>query len=274
MRPGEQRRGALRQRGYRFGRRARRFGTGASVPSGYGADAAEPDGPDPGLKRWPVVSTWECSRRPALGQVVRNENELEWIGDCVVLFKFTVVVKDDERAFLTRDGRFERLLGPGRFTTSTIRGRLAAEVVKVVRAEIAADKALLLAKTHPEVAGGALRDRAHRRERGRHRVVRRRGQAPRQPERDAGLLEDDHQGRRRSHRRRHGGARRQEAPGQARPVAHAAGRARRGRGARGGPAVRRRPADRAPGRPAGTPSGRWAARSRSRRSTRVRRRSR
>ena len=28
----------------------------------------------------------------------------------------TVVVKDDERAFLTRDGRFERLLGPGRFS--------------------------------------------------------------------------------------------------------------------------------------------------------------
>jgi hypothetical protein len=27
-----------------------------------------------------------------------------------VLFKFKVVVKDDERAFLLRDGRFERLL--------------------------------------------------------------------------------------------------------------------------------------------------------------------
>jgi regulator of protease activity HflC (stomatin/prohibitin superfamily) len=69
-----------------------------------------------------------------------------------VLFKFMVVVKDDERAFLTRDGRFERLLGPGRFTTFDYRGRLAAEVVKVVRAEIAADKALLLAKAHPDVA--------------------------------------------------------------------------------------------------------------------------
>jgi len=70
-----------------------------------------------------------------------------------VLFKFTVVIKDDERAFLTRDGRFERLLGPGRFTTIAFRGRLAAEVVKVVRAEVPADRALLLAKTHPEVAG-------------------------------------------------------------------------------------------------------------------------
>ena len=69
-----------------------------------------------------------------------------------MLFKFTVVVKDDERAFLARDGRFERLLGPGRFVSFEYRRRLTAEVVKVVRAEIAADKALLFAKTHPQVA--------------------------------------------------------------------------------------------------------------------------
>jgi regulator of protease activity HflC (stomatin/prohibitin superfamily) len=65
---------------------------------------------------------------------------------------FKVVVKDDERAFLARDGRFERLLAPGRFTAFDPYGHLAAEVVKVVRAEIAADKALLFAKTHPAVA--------------------------------------------------------------------------------------------------------------------------
>jgi regulator of protease activity HflC (stomatin/prohibitin superfamily) len=65
---------------------------------------------------------------------------------------FKVVVKDDERAFLARDGRFERLLGPGRFTAFDPGGRLVVEVVKVVRAEIPADKALLLAKTHPQVA--------------------------------------------------------------------------------------------------------------------------
>ena len=69
-----------------------------------------------------------------------------------MLFKFTVVVKDDERAFLARDGRFERLLGPGRFTAFALSNRLSAEVVKVVRAEIAADKALLLARTHPAAA--------------------------------------------------------------------------------------------------------------------------
>jgi hypothetical protein len=69
-----------------------------------------------------------------------------------VLFNFKVVVKDDERAFLLRDGRFERLLGPGRFVALDYGRRLTAETVKVVRAEIAADKALLLAKTHPAVA--------------------------------------------------------------------------------------------------------------------------
>ncbi len=69
-----------------------------------------------------------------------------------MLFKFKVVVKDDERAFLVRDGRFERLLGPGRFVALDYGRRLAAEVVKVARAEVPADKALLFAKAHPEVA--------------------------------------------------------------------------------------------------------------------------
>src|SRR5260221_2484814 len=74
------------------------------------------------------------------------------IGERVVLFKFKVVVKDDERAFLVRDGRFERLLGPGRFVALDYGRRLTAEVVKVARAEIAADKALLFARAHPAVA--------------------------------------------------------------------------------------------------------------------------
>ena len=69
-----------------------------------------------------------------------------------MLFKFKVIVKDDERAFLVRDGRFERLLGPGRFVALDYGRRLTADVVKVARAEIAADKALLFAKVHPTVA--------------------------------------------------------------------------------------------------------------------------
>jgi len=69
-----------------------------------------------------------------------------------VLFKFKVIVKDDERALLMRDGRFERVLGPGRFLALDFGRRLSAEVVKIARAEIAADKALLFAMAHPAVA--------------------------------------------------------------------------------------------------------------------------
>jgi regulator of protease activity HflC (stomatin/prohibitin superfamily) len=69
---------------------------------------------------------------------------------------FDVTVKDDERAFLVRDGRLERLLGPGRFRTWDPGSHLKAEVVKVVRSEIAADRALLIEKTHPELAAQHL----------------------------------------------------------------------------------------------------------------------
>jgi regulator of protease activity HflC (stomatin/prohibitin superfamily) len=64
----------------------------------------------------------------------------------------TIVVKDEERALLSRNGRFERLLSPGRFREFDPFWHLSAEVVKVVRAEIAADKALLLAKMNPALA--------------------------------------------------------------------------------------------------------------------------
>lgn len=69
-----------------------------------------------------------------------------------LLRMFNVIVNDDERAFLMRDGRLERLLGPGRFRTWDPGNRLKAEVVKVVRAQLPADRALLLEKTHPEIA--------------------------------------------------------------------------------------------------------------------------
>ncbi len=68
-------------------------------------------------------------------------------------FWTTAIVKDDERAFLRRDGRFVRLLQPGRFADFDPFGQLSVEIVKVLRAEIAPEKALLLAKTEPDVAG-------------------------------------------------------------------------------------------------------------------------
>jgi regulator of protease activity HflC (stomatin/prohibitin superfamily) len=67
-------------------------------------------------------------------------------------FWFEVVVRDDERALLARDGRFERILQPGRFTAIDPRRNLTVEVVKVVRAELAPEKALLLHKTHRPIA--------------------------------------------------------------------------------------------------------------------------
>lgn len=67
-------------------------------------------------------------------------------------FWFEVVIKDDERAFLVRDGRFVRLLPPGRFTTFDPAHHLTAEIVKVMRAEIAPERALLLQKTQRPVA--------------------------------------------------------------------------------------------------------------------------
>ena len=65
---------------------------------------------------------------------------------------FNVTVKDSERAFLTRDGRFERLLGPGKFSALDWNASLAAEVLPVLRAEIAPEKAFLLQTTHPHIA--------------------------------------------------------------------------------------------------------------------------
>src|SRR5688572_19886489 len=66
-------------------------------------------------------------------------------------FSFETVVRDDERAFLTRSGRFEALLGPGRYRAFDLRRELAAETFKVIQAEIPATRALMLRQTHPEI---------------------------------------------------------------------------------------------------------------------------
>lgn len=67
-------------------------------------------------------------------------------------FWTTAVVKDDERAFLRRDGRFVRLLEPGRFVEFDPLGQVSIEVVKILRAEIAPERALFFAKTEPDLA--------------------------------------------------------------------------------------------------------------------------
>lgn len=67
-------------------------------------------------------------------------------------FWFGAVVRDEERGLLYRDGRFDRLLQPGRFVAFDPMRRLAVETVKVMRAEITPERALLLQKTHPAMA--------------------------------------------------------------------------------------------------------------------------
>jgi regulator of protease activity HflC (stomatin/prohibitin superfamily) len=45
-----------------------------------------------------------------------------------LLFALRVTVKDGERALLTRNGRFERVLEPGRHVLIDLKRELAAEV--------------------------------------------------------------------------------------------------------------------------------------------------
>lgn len=67
-------------------------------------------------------------------------------------FWTTAIIKDDERGILRRDGRFEKLLAPGRFAEFDLMGQLTVEIVKVLRAELLPEQALLLAKTEPDLA--------------------------------------------------------------------------------------------------------------------------
>jgi regulator of protease activity HflC (stomatin/prohibitin superfamily) len=71
-------------------------------------------------------------------------------------FWFEVVIRDDERGLLMRNGRFEKLLEPGKARVFDFWGELSVEVVKVLRAELTPEKALLMQKTHPALAAEHL----------------------------------------------------------------------------------------------------------------------
>ncbi len=68
------------------------------------------------------------------------------------LLTLRVTVKDGERALLTRDGRFERVLEPGRHTLFDPAGDLTAEIFAVVRAEFPADRYAVLKAERPDLA--------------------------------------------------------------------------------------------------------------------------
>jgi regulator of protease activity HflC (stomatin/prohibitin superfamily) len=63
-----------------------------------------------------------------------------------------VTVKDGERALLTRNGRYERVLGPGRHRVFDPLNALKAEIFQVVRAEFAADRYAVMKAERPDLA--------------------------------------------------------------------------------------------------------------------------
>lgn len=64
----------------------------------------------------------------------------------------TFVVKDDERAILTKDGRMLRMLEPGRYNYADPSGALAIETFRVAQAEFPAERHTVLSRTLPEAA--------------------------------------------------------------------------------------------------------------------------
>src|ERR1700692_3367223 len=68
------------------------------------------------------------------------------------LFTLRGTVKDGERALVTRDGRFERVLEPGRHTLFDPARRIAVEQYNVVRAEFPADKLAVRKAGRPDLS--------------------------------------------------------------------------------------------------------------------------
>jgi regulator of protease activity HflC (stomatin/prohibitin superfamily) len=68
------------------------------------------------------------------------------------LFTLSVTVRDGERALVTRDGRFEQVLEPGRHKLYDPARRIAVEQFNVVRAEFPADRYAVLKAARPDLA--------------------------------------------------------------------------------------------------------------------------
>jgi regulator of protease activity HflC (stomatin/prohibitin superfamily) len=68
------------------------------------------------------------------------------------LVMLRVTVKDGERAFLMRNGRFERVLEPGHHRLLDLKRELAVEVHQVVRAEFPAARYAVLKSARPDLA--------------------------------------------------------------------------------------------------------------------------
>lgn len=114
-----------------------------------------------------------------------------------------VTVRDGERAFLTRNGRFERVLEPGLHRLFDSLRRLGAEVFDTVRAEFPVDRYAVLKADHPGLAATLFETVENQGRRARRREPRRPAGAPRRAVDDARVLEGHVQCR--CHAHRHGG---------------------------------------------------------------------
>ena len=72
------------------------------------------------------------------------------------LVTLRVTVKDGERALLTRSGRLERMLAPGRHRLFDPLHQLDVELHNVVRGEIAADRYAAILAARPDIAAEAF----------------------------------------------------------------------------------------------------------------------
>ena len=63
----------------------------------------------------------------------------------------TLTVKDGERALLTRNGRLERVLGPGRHRLFDPRQELTAEIFNVVRTDFSSERYAVLHAARPDL---------------------------------------------------------------------------------------------------------------------------
>jgi regulator of protease activity HflC (stomatin/prohibitin superfamily) len=68
------------------------------------------------------------------------------------LFSLHVTVKDGERAIVSRNGRFERVLDPGRHTLFDPNRQLGVEIHQVVRTEYPAERYNVLKSARPDIA--------------------------------------------------------------------------------------------------------------------------
>lgn len=68
------------------------------------------------------------------------------------LLALRVTVKDGERALLLRNGRYERVLGPGRHRLFDPRRELTVETFPIVRAEFPAERYAVIKAERPEIA--------------------------------------------------------------------------------------------------------------------------